>query len=168
MLGNLVSAIRRNHALEHGTVMLMINRLGSGLRLAGRATPDGFYIYGAVPTDVLTDCAYEALARFKSGEAGLAVTPLCGTNIAVGGVLAGLGAALALRGGPRITRLPNAFTAAAFGIVAAQPVGRLVQQHLTTRADLDDVEIANVRRGLGGRVHKVVTRSGPLPTRETA
>ncbi len=168
MIGGLISSIRRNHALEHGTVMLMINRLGSGLRLAGRATPDGFYIYGNVPTDALTDCAYEALARFKSGESGLAVTPLCGTNIAVGGVLAGLGAAVALRSGPRLTRLPNAFTAAAFGIVAAQPLGRLVQQHLTTRADLDDVEITGIRRGLGGRVHKVVTRQTAAPSRETS
>jgi hypothetical protein len=158
MILGVVDAIRRNHALEHGTVMIMLGRLGPKVRLVGRATPDGFYIYGNVPTDVLTACAHEALARFHGGEASLAITPLCGTNIAVGGVLSGLGAALALGRRPTAARLPNAFSAAATGIVIAQPVGRLVQKFLTTRADLGEVEIVGVRRGWGGKIHKVQTR----------
>lgn len=161
MLPALIADIRRNHALEHGTVTILLNKLGHPIRMAGRASPDGFYIYGNVPTDLLTECAAEALLRFKKGEAELALTPLCGTNIAVGGVLCGFGAALAMGRRPTGARLPNAFTASAVGIVAAQPLGRWVQEHLTTQADLDQTAILGVRRGWGGRIHKVqTTRNG--------
>jgi hypothetical protein len=157
MLRAVIDAIRRNHALEHGTVMILLGRLGPSMRLVGRAVPDGFYVYGRVPTDVLAECAHEALRRFQAGEAGLAVTPLCGTNIAVGGVLAAVASMLAMGRRPSLDRVPNACSAAMLGLLAAQPVGRWVQQFLTTRADLEDVAIVGVRRGVGGLVHKVET-----------
>ena len=156
---SIIRAIRRNHALEHGTVTIMLGRRGPRLRLVGRAVTDGFFIYGRVPTEELVSSAYEALSRFKQGEGQLALTPLCGTNIAVSGLLSGVSAALAIGRKPALNRLPNAVTAAMFGAVAAQPVGRLVQRYLTTRADLDAVEITGVRRGFGGRIHKVETRA---------
>jgi hypothetical protein len=158
MVKALIDAVRRNHALEHGTVSIMLGRLGPGLRLVGRAVPDGFYIYGRVPTDELASCAHEALGRFQQGEASLAITPLCGTNIAVAGVLSALGAALALGRRPDAARLPNAFSAAMLGIVISQPVGRMVQQYATTRADLDGMAITGIRRGAGGWIHKVQTQ----------
>lgn len=158
MIRRLIDAVRRNHALEHGAVMIMLSRVGPSLRLVGRATPDGFYVYGNVPTDELARSADEALARFKRGEGSLAITPLCGTNIAVAGVLSALGAAAAMGRKPSLSKLPNAFSASMLGIIVAQPVGRWVQRYLTTRADLDDVEIVGVRRGAGGFIHKVVTR----------
>jgi hypothetical protein len=158
VIKNLVDDIRRNHALEHGTVSIMLGRLGPSLRLVGRAVPDGFYIYGNVPTDELTSCAHEALARFKQGEASLAVTPLCGTNIAVAGIFSAIAAALAIGKTPGLSRLPNAFSAAMLGVMLSQPAGRLVQQYATTRPDLDRTEITGVRRGAGGWIHKVQTR----------
>lgn len=163
MIRRLIDAVRRNHALEHGTVMIMLSRLGPTVRLVGRAAPDGFYIYGRVPTDQLTACAHEALVRFRRGEDSLAITPLCGTNIAVAGVFSGLAAALAMGRNPRADKLPNVFSAAMLGIVAAQPVGRWIQKYLTTRADLAGVEIVGVRRGLGGVVHKIETASQDAP-----
>ncbi len=132
MIREMIDAIRRNHALEHGTVTIMIGRLGPTLRLVGRAAPDGFYIYGRVPTDELTESAHQALARFRRGEGSLALTPLCGTNIAVAGVFSALGAVLTMGRRPSAGRLPNAFSAAMLGVVLAQPVGRWVQQFLTT------------------------------------
>lgn len=158
MVGAVIDAIRRNHALEHATVTLLLARTGPDLRLAGRAVVDGFYIYGQVPTELLRECAREALARLQQGDVGLAITPLCGTNIAVGGVLGGLAAALTLGRRPTVARLANACSAVAVSLIAAQPVGRWVQRHLTTRMDLAAVEIAGIRRGLGGWVHKVETR----------
>jgi hypothetical protein len=157
MLKRIIDATRRNHALEHGTVSIMLGRTGSNLRLVGRAVSDGFYIYGRVPTQLLADCADEALARFHRGEGSLAVTPLCGTNIAVAGVLSGTLATLVMGGQRRLDRLPNVFSAAMIGVVISQPAGRWVQQYLTTRPDLGDVRITGIRRGLGGRVHKVQT-----------
>ena len=89
-------------------------------RLAGRASQDGFFIFGEVSDDELADCAHEALARLQRGESSLAVSPLCGTNIAVAGLLAA-GAATAVLSRNR-TRFGNAFTAAMLGVFLSQPL----------------------------------------------
>jgi len=157
MIRRFIDATRRNHALEHGTVSILLGRTGPNVRLVGRAVSDGFYIYGRVPTELLAACAYEALDRFQRGEGTLAVTPLCGTNIAVAGVLAGALSVLAMGADRRVERLPNVFSAAMVGVVLSQPVGRWVQTHVTTRPDLEGLRIAGIRRGFGGRMHKVET-----------
>jgi hypothetical protein len=114
-----------------------------------------------VPTSLLEESTREALARLKGGEGHLAVTPLCGTNIAVAGALTAIASTLALGNGPnRAERLPNAIVASMVAVVAAQPVGRMVQRYLTTSPDLDDTEIVGIRQGGrgGARFHKVTTR----------
>jgi len=159
MVGKLVGSIRRNHALEHATVSILLARLGPGVRMVGRATRNGFYIYGDVPTEKLRESAQEGLARLQQGEAGLAVSPLCGTNLAVAGILAGTSSLLVLGNGSRLERLPNVLLSAMVAVLAAQPLGRLVQKHLTTSPDLADMEIAGFREGGRGpaRFHKVDT-----------
>jgi hypothetical protein len=152
-----LDAIRRNHALEHATVAVLLARRGP-TRLAGRASLDGFVIIGDVDPDDLEESAREALRRLQAGQSGLAVSPLCGTNIAVTAGLAALGATLFLAGGRAKQRLPNAFMAAMLGAVAGQPVGRLVQRHVTTLADHADIEVVGTR-SLFGKLHKVETRS---------
>jgi hypothetical protein len=163
MLKRLINSVRRNHALEHATISIMLNRLGP-MRLVGRAVSDGFYIYGDVPTERLRKYADEALSRLQRGEAHLAVSPLCGTNIAVAGVLAGLGSYVALGSGPRrVGGVSGAIVAAMVAVLAAQPVGRLIQKHYTTSPDLDGVQIVSVTP-LGKRlfhVHKVRTAASP-------
>lgn len=160
MFGRFVGATRRNHALEHATIAVLLGKLGPSLRLIGRATRDGFYVYGDVPTDVLQEAATEALGRLKGGEAHLAVSPLCGTNIAVSGILAGVSSVVAM--GPqdrREDRLPNVLLASMVAVLAAQPIGRLIQKYLTTSPDLTRFEIRGVRQGDNslGRFHKVDT-----------
>jgi hypothetical protein len=161
MLGHLVGTVRRNHALEHATITIMLRKLGHDVRMAGRATRDGYYLYGNVPTSLLEESTNEALARLKGGEGHLAVTPLCGTNIAVAGAMTAIASAIALGTGARRTeRIPNAIVASMLAVIAAQPVGRLVQKHLTTSPDLSDTEIVGIKEsGRGGvRFHKVLTR----------
>lgn len=157
MIRRWLNAVRRNHALEHATVAVMFARHGP-MRVAGRASGDGFFILGDIERDELTSCANEALGRLQRGESSLAISPLCGTNIAVTGLLAaGAATGVLATGGRRGGRFPNAFTAAMFGVFAAQPLGRLVQKHITTRADLDGVEVAGTRT-LWGALKKVHTR----------
>ena len=145
MLKRVINSVRRNHALEHATISIMLSRHGP-MRVVGRAVPDGFYIYGDVPTDRLRELADEALARLQRGEAHLAVSPLCGTNIAVAGVLAGVGSYLALgAGAKRGGGVSGAIVAAVLAVLAAQPLGRLIQQHYTTSPDLEGVRIVSVR-----------------------
>jgi len=159
MLKSLVNSVRRNHALEHATISILLTRYGP-MRIVGRAAADGFYIYGDIPTDRLRELADEALQRLQKGEAHLAVSPLCGTNIAVAGVLAGLGSYAALGAGQRrLGGISGAIIAAMLAVIAAQPIGRLVQKHYTTSPDLEGVRIVSVKPAGGGlfRVHKVRT-----------
>lgn len=161
MLGRMVGTVRRNHALEHATITVMLRKIGHDVRMVGRATGDGYFLYANVPTELLEESTNEALARLKSGEGHLAVTPLCGTNIAVAGAMTALAAILAIgSSGSRASKFPNAMMAAMLAVVAAQPVGRLVQKHLTTSPDLSDTEIIEIREGGRGgtRFHKVLTR----------
>ncbi len=157
MIRRWLDAIRRNHALEHATVAVLLARSGP-TRLAGRASVDGFVIISDIAPEVLEESAREALRRLQAGQAGLAVSPLCGTNIAVTAGLAALGATAVLARGRTRDRLPNAFVAAMFGALAGQPLGRLTQQHVTTLADHADIEIVGMRTLLG-KLHKIETRS---------
>jgi len=159
MLGKIIGLVRRNHALEHATISILTGRLGPGVRMVGHATSSGFYIYGDVPTDRVEESAAEGLARLKRGEVGLAVSPLCGTNLAVAGLLAGTSSLLALGNRSRLERLPNVILSAMVAVLAAQPLGRLVQRHITTSPELADMEIVGIRQGRHGaaRYHKVET-----------
>lgn len=160
MLGNLVGNVRRNHALEHATVQLLLAKLGPDIRLVGRAVNDGFYIYGNIPTGVLQDCAVEGLARLKRGESFWAVTPLCGTNIVTAGIVASMASLAVAGGGRRGDKVPNAMMAGIVGVVLSQPLGRLLQKHVTTSPDLADTRILGVERRNNGGVHKVLTARG--------
>ena len=151
--------VRRNHGLEHGTVAVLFARRGPQ-RLAGRASGNGFFIIGKVDPTLLRSCADEALLRMKRGEAGLAVSPLCGTNLAVtGAVCAAFSMASLARTGQKSSRqrLGDAISASTFGAVVSQPLGRIVQERITTSADLANTEIVSVRSYLPW-LAKVYTR----------
>ena len=157
MVRRWIDAVRRNHALEHATVAVLLARHGP-TRLAGRASGDGFFILGDIDPNELTSCANEALQRLQRGESSLAVSPLCGTNIAVAGFLAAAAATGVLAAGNRKGQFANAFSAAMLGVIAAQPIGRLVQKYITTRPDLQGVEVVGTRSIFGG-LKKVDTRA---------
>ncbi|RLC58722.1 MAG: hypothetical protein DRI30_02205 [Chloroflexi bacterium] len=156
MLKEIVDRVRQNHGLEHATVALMLARQGP-MRIVGRSDHGGFYIYARVDTDRLRAYAEEALVRLQRGEEHLAVSPMCGTNIAVAGVLAGVTSYVALRraDGP-IDGLTRAVLAGMLSVIASQPLGRLVQKYATTSPELTGVRITSVDR-LSDRIHKVRT-----------
>ncbi len=162
MLGHLIGSVRRNHALEHATISVLINNVGHDVRLVGRATNSGFYLYGELTEDRIRESTIEALERLRRGESHLAVSSLCGTNLAVAGVLAGISSLLALGNHSRLERMPNVLLASMLAMLIAQPLGRLVQKHVTTDPDLSDTEIVGIREGghSAGRFHKVETRRG--------
>jgi len=153
----IIATIRRNHALEHATVHLL-SRRGPYSQVMGRTTTDGFYVYGPVETQEVAAAASEALARLRAGEHELAIHPRCGTNLAVAGLLAGLSSFLVWGGkGRRLTKLPRLLLAATVAVIAAQPLGLLVQERLTTSTDLEEVAIKGVTAQKVGSVviHKV-------------
>ena len=158
MLATWIDAVRRNHGVEHATVAVLFSRTGPQ-RIAGRASADGFFIIGSVDEGQLLSCAREALERMQHGEGDLAVSPHCGTNIAVTAALSTLATMNTFAKHPERRlrdRFGDAFTGSIFAIVAAQPLGRLVQKYLTTRADVDGMQVIEVRTFFPG-VRKVIT-----------
>ena len=139
-----VTATRRNHALEHATVAVLLERFGFTRSLAGRSNTKGFHIVGNVSQDEVKSAADEALKRMRNGEAGLAVSPFCGTNIAITGILAGL-LTLGLVGKKnRVESLPNVLLGGMVAVLVGQPLGRVAQKYVTTKGDLGNLEIDEV------------------------
>ena len=158
-----VATLRRNHAVEHATMHLLARRVPY-LNAVARTGADGFYVYGRVPTQALADTAAEALGRLQAGETELAIHPRCGTNLVVSGLLAGLAAVLAMgRSKPRLSRLPNLFLATMIAVIAAQPLGLLIQERVTTSTDVASLRIGEVTCQLVGplTVHKVKLQNSP-------
>ena len=149
-LPNPIQATRRNHALEHATIAILLRRSSIHTRIAGRASPGGFHVYGNFPTPLVEEAAHEALRRLKNGERDLALSPFCGTNIVIAGILAGLASILVMGSGNRLLNLPRVVLATIIAVLAAQPLGKIVQRRLTTYADMGEMVITGVSRsGVG-------------------
>ena len=145
--------IRRNHAVEHATIHLLSARL-PGVKLAGRSTSRGFYVYGNVPTLMLEEAVREALIRLRRGEHDLALHPHCGTNLVTASALAGVATALSMAGKRRQwgDKLLAALAAALAALDVAQPLGYWLQEHVTTEAAIPEADIVHIRRFEVGRV----------------
>ena len=165
MIGDRVRRVRQNHGIEHATVAILLER---GVRppLGGYSTPGGFFIFSRASTEELADVAGQALHRLQAGTRELAVSPYCGTNLAVGALLAGMVSAVIMgRGEKRFQRIP----AAALGIIVAtlvsRPLGNALQRRYTTLAEVEDVEITGIRRLWGGAytLHRISTRRRSSP-----
>ena len=184
-LRDVISRVRRNHAIEHATVSLLMAR-GTRPPLGGYSTAGGFFIFGRATLEEVSQAAHEALARLRDGESGLAVSPFCGTNLVAGALLAGAAAALVMGNsrGKRLQRLPvvgvaavaansrgkrQVFAAplrvhrvaAVAATMLARPVGNALQRRYTTLSDARGVEIDGVRQVLAGsfRVHELRRRN---------
>lgn len=153
--------VRRNHALEHATLHVLA-RDHPDLNLVGRSDWRGFQLYGEVDTETVQQAAYEGWDRLRSGQTELSIHPRCGTNLAVGIVLAGVAALLAALASrrDRWRRWPLTI----FGIIGAlslaNPLGPEVQRRMTTDPDMEGVFVDKVSRRQYGRwtVHQVDVR----------
>ncbi len=145
----LVDRTRRNHGLEHATVTIL-SQQDRSLRLAGRSTPFGFYIYGHVSTAALQRAVDEALSRLKAGEVHLAVHPNCGTNLIAKGIAAALTSYFGFIGAnsvrSRLGRLPRVAMLSSLALLLAQPLGLALQRHITTSGEIRDMRVTGIRR----------------------
>ena len=152
-----VARLRRNHAVEHATMHLLAQRQPY-LNAVARTSLDGFYLYGSVDTKTLADTTTEALGRLQAGQTELAIHPRCGTNLVVAGLLAGLATFVVVgRSRARLSNLPRFLLAATLAVVVAQPLGLLVQEQITTSAEVSGLRVAQVTRQGVGRlmIHRV-------------
>jgi hypothetical protein len=158
-----VAQTRRNHALEHATLHVLAAKYPMQM-MGGHSNPSGFFIVGDVSTEDIAEAASEALSRLRAGESGLAIHPGCGTNLATSALLGASFAWFVMRGARstsgRILRLPLAFGFALLGLAISRPLGPLLQQKVTTDADMGNLQVAEVRASMRGPVptHRVMTR----------
>lgn len=155
-----IDRIRRNHALEHATLAVLVRAGTKGL-LAGYSTSGGFWLLAPASGSEVEDAANQALTRLSKGDGRLAISPNCGTNLAVAALLAtaGLRVVEARRGKGRSGWHVNA--AVALGAWAvSRPLGEMLQRRLTTLSDMKGLDVSGVSTVQLGRyrVHKVVTR----------
>lgn len=154
------AAVRRNHALEHATITILSQR-HPHLRLVGRSDWGGFTLYGPVDSDDVRAAVESALQRLQDGEAGLAVHPRCGTNLATGFVLAGLASYAAMSGKRRgiLQRAVQLVVGLAAASILARPLGETIQERITTSLDVAKLRLADIRRLQRGDVvvHRIET-----------
>jgi membrane protein implicated in regulation of membrane protease activity len=136
--------LRRNHALEHGTIAVMMER-EPGRKLNGFSTDDGFFVQGVRSLAEVESAAREAIRRLQNGEKGLAVHRNCGTTIVAANLLAAifflaaLGLGFLYLGGDYIYPLILGSVVLAF--VLRVPLSLLLQRFVTTDADLKNAEV---------------------------
>ena len=158
-----ISRIRRNHGLEHATITILSRRMPS-IHVAGYSFPGGFLLLGEVPTEQVREVVMQALLRMNNGERRLAVHPNCGTNLLTAGFLAGvlgwLGMAGAKTRKEKAERLPAVIALSMLGILAAQPLGPMIQERITTSGDPQGLTVVEVFPVKIGRftLHRVVTQ----------
>ena len=158
----LVGVTRRNHALEHATLHVLAAKYPNRM-LGGHSNPTGFFIVGDVPLEAVADAATEALRRLRAGESQLAIHPGCGTNLATSALLGATLGWFVMRGARstagRILRVPFALALALVGMALARPLGPMLQQKITTDADMGGLQVTDVRHSLKGRItaHRVLT-----------
>lgn len=157
-----ILATRRNHALEHATIHILSAKYPDR-HMAGHSNPTGFFIIGNVTTEDLKAAVLEAWNRLRAGESKLAIHPGCGTNMATSMLLSGTLAWFPMSGAKSISRrlwlLPFAIGFGVLGYALSQPLGPVLQEKVTTEANLGDLQIKDiipVRKG-SVAIHRVIT-----------
>ncbi len=164
----LIRKVRRNHALEHATIHMLSRKQKDLLPIAAHSNNNGFIVFGDVPTEALESAVKEAITRLQAGESQWAIHPNCGTNLATAGGLTTFSGWIGLGRGKKLTldRISWTMTLMILSIMLAQPLGMRLQEHITTKSDVGDLELLSIKRrefGFGGRklvTHAVITRRG--------
>ncbi len=136
---------RQNHALEHATFTILAT-MDPTLSVSARSNNNGFIIFGDVDLGLLRHALDEALTRLLAGEAGLAIHPNCGTNLAVGVSMVTIGTLLGMASSNSRTRVATAAASSVAGWVSARPLGEYVQKHFTTLPELEGVRVTDITR----------------------
>ena len=153
-------ATRRNHALEHASLHILARKY-KDQNMAGHSNPTGFFLFGDMSLEDIRNAINEAMTRLRAGESGLAIHPGCGTNLAAAALLPATFAWVPLQGVRsmrwRLLLIPVALMFAVFGYLLSKPLGPWLQAHVTTEADLGNMQvmdIISVRKG----VYRVITK----------
>lgn len=141
MFGNRI--LRRNHALEHATIAVMMER-EPGRRLNGFSTDEGFFVQGVRSIEEVESAVREALQRLKRGERRLAIHRNCGTTIVAANLLAAVFFLIALGVGIYLGG-QGLYAMIVLGVLLSfllrVPFSLFLQRFVTTDADLSNAEV---------------------------
>ncbi len=141
VLGNKI--LRRNHALEHATIVVMMER-EPGRNLSGFSTDDGFFVQGVRSMEEVDSAARDALRRLRRGQRRLAIHRNCGTTIVAANLLAAVFFLAALGVGIYMNWWPLYLLvvgSVALALLLRVPLSLLLQRFVTTDADLSNAEV---------------------------
>jgi len=140
---------RRNHALEHATIIVL--ETSTKKRLAGRAGDTGFRLYGAVTEQQIRDAFEKVCRTIRAGEPLVYVSPRCGSNIVT--TLAGAtGLLLLMTSASLILALPYAVRVGGFAssvllfFSLRRRLGNAIQRRFFMATDFVDVSLRGIRR----------------------
>lgn len=136
--------LRRNHAIEHATVAVLVELRGRRTALAALSDPWGFTLVGPVEPSELELAAIQALDRLRFGDRNLAFTDDCGSTLLVSGA-AGALAALVTIGRRPFGNFPLAIALIALTSRLAPGWGRIVQRRYTIDPAVDGALLGTVR-----------------------
>jgi len=135
--------LRRNHALEHATIVVMMER-EPGRKLNGFSTDDGFFVQGVRSISEVESAAKEAMRRLQNGEKRLAIHRNCGTTIVAANLLAAVFFLVTL-GFFLYLGVGNLYLMILGSVVLAFtlriPLSLILQRFVTTDADLTNAEV---------------------------
>jgi hypothetical protein len=154
--------VRENHALEHATIVLLSKRYPD-TRFSGISFARGFFVFGDVPTEAVRPATDQALALLRGAHPEMAIHERCGTNLAVAGILTSFSAMSVARLRRPYNTFNNVMMATTAAMIAARPLGLLVQRYVTTRTPTSNMRIAKVTRlALFGSPAHFVTTDHPV------
>ena len=136
--------LRRNHALEHATIVVMMER-EPVRKLNGFSTDDGFFVQGVRSISEVESAAREAMRRLQNGEKRLAIHRNCGTTIVAANLLAAvlflvtLGLGFLYLGGSYLYLMILGSVLLAFALRI--PLSLILQRFVTTDANLTNAEV---------------------------
>lgn len=159
MLATIISRIRRNHGLEHATIHVLSEK-HRNFSAQGNSDHGGFNlnIYGDITEDEVFDAVKEAYQRMKAGEHQLAVHPNCGTVLLTTATMATLTAIgtfsleqlrqkeSKLNFSVLVNALPTTILAVVMALIVSRPVGVQLQARYTVEGDLQNMQIANIKK----------------------
>ena len=151
-----INMVRRNHAIEHATVAILLER-GVSPPMGGYSIPAGFVIWSRASPEEVSDAANHALELLRSGNSELAISPYCGGNLVATALIGGL-AAKVFAGGRRgfWPTVRGTVAALVFAGALGRPTGMFLQRRCTTLSEVDAVALGSARRLFGGSRMSVV------------
>ena len=155
MFGNKI--LRRNHALEHATIAVMMER-EPGRKFNGFSNDDGFFVQGVRSLEEVDDAAREAISRLQAGEKKLAIHRNCGTTIVAANLIAAVAfisvIAIGLFAGMSLGL--NFYLLIVAGMLASLmlrvPLSLFLQRFVTTQHDLSNAEVGWVEPAKPGEL----------------